>query len=415
MTAQSGQYLTAGGLAVFVLTYIGLGMGRLPGLRVDRTGVAIIGATLTVVVGALPAGQASAAIDFPTLALLFGMMIVAAYLRLSGFFDLAAVVAVRRATTPAGLLALVVVTAGVLSALFVNDVVCVVLTPVVLELTRRLRLSPVPYVIALAMAANVGSLATLTGNPQNMLVGGISGIPYNAFFVREGPIAAIGLVVVYVVVRRVYREALHAGERFAPLSMDAPVHPGLMTKTLVAVAVMIGAFAAGLPIAVVAMAGAAYSLLTRRVKPEKIYRQIDWRLLVMFAGLFVVVGGVEANPLAERAFAWAAGADLQQPAILTALVASLSNIVSNVPAVLMLKPLIPGFAHPSQGWLLAAMASTLAGNLTVVGSAANLIVVESARLGGVKVGYREYARTGIPVALVTLTAGVILLSLWPAA
>src|SRR5262249_4211306 len=165
-------------LATFVASYVGLGLGRVPGLRVDRTGVAIIGAAVMVVSGAVPWADAVVAVDAPTLVLLFGMMIVTAYLRLSGFFGLVMTWALRRARTPLALLAAVVVASGVLSAFFVNDVVCLVLAPVVLQATRELALPPVPYLVALATAANVGSVATLTGNPQNMLVGSFSGISY---------------------------------------------------------------------------------------------------------------------------------------------------------------------------------------------------------------------------------------------
>jgi Na+/H+ antiporter NhaD/arsenite permease-like protein len=231
-------------LIAFAGTYLGLALGRLPFFRVDRTGVAIIGGALVVVSGLLPWDRAVAAVDAHTLVLLFGMMIVAAYLRLSGFFRLVTYAAVRRAHTPVGLLGLIIVAAGVLSALFVNDVVCLVMAPIVLDLARRLRLPPVPYLVALATAANVGSVATLTGNPQNMLVGSFSGISYRAF--------------------------------------------------------LLVAFLASVPIALVAIGGAAYCLLTRRVNPDKVYREIDWGLLVLFTGLFVVIGGVEASGLAGQ-------------------------------------------------------------------------------------------------------------------
>jgi len=215
-------------LVVFAGTYLGLALGRLPIFRVDRTGVAIIGGAIIVVSGVVSWDRAVAAVDAHTLVLLFGMMIVAAYLRLSGFFRLVTYAAVRRAHTPAGLLALVIVAAGVLSALFVNDVVCLVMAPIVLDLARQLRLPPPPYLIALATAANVGSVATLTGNPQNMLVGSFSGIGYRTFLLREAPVAVIGLAIVFLVIWLAYRrrlpDALPAGDpedRFA-------VHHALM-------------------------------------------------------------------------------------------------------------------------------------------------------------------------------------------
>src|SRR5437763_11104625 len=175
-------------VAAFVASYVGLALGRVPGFRIDRTGVAIIGAAVMVASGAVPWADAVASVDAPTLVLLFGMMIVTAYLRLSGFFQLVMTLALRRARTPLALLATVVVASGVLSAFFVNDVVCLVLAPVVLEATRQLALPPVPYLLALAPAANVGSVATLTGNPQNMLVGSVSEISYPSFLARQAPL-----------------------------------------------------------------------------------------------------------------------------------------------------------------------------------------------------------------------------------
>ncbi len=400
-------------LAVFIGTYVGLGIGRLPPFRVDRTGVAIIGAAVMVVTGVIPWDAAVAAVDAHTLVLLFGMMIVAAYLRLSGFFRLVTELAVRRARTPVGLLGMIIVAAGGLSALFVNDVVCLVMAPVVVDVTRQLRLPPLPYLIALATAANVGSVATLTGNPQNMLIGSFSGIAYRTFLLREIPVAIIGLAVVFAVIRLRYRRELAASLELVGLRGRFPVHYPLMIKTLMVVLIMLVAFLSGVPIALVAIGGAAYTLLTRRIKPEKVYREIDWELLVLFSGLFVVIGGVEASGLAQELLAGVAAGNLYRPAVLTAVTAALSNLVSNVPAVLLFKPVIPTFGEPTRGWLLLAMASTLAGNLTILGSVANLIVVEEARAGGIVITFREYSTVGVPVALGTLLVGWLILTLVP--
>jgi Na+/H+ antiporter NhaD/arsenite permease-like protein len=359
-------------------TYLGLALGRLPFLRVDRTGVAIIGGALVVVSGLLPWDRAVAAVDAHTLVLLFGMMIVAAYLRLSGFFRLVTYAAVRRA-------------------------------PIVLDLARRLRLPPVPYLVALATAANVGSVATLTGNPQNMLVGSFSGISYRAFLLREAPVALIGLAIVFAVIWLAYRRRLPPALPTEAIAEPGVVHRALMIKTVAAVSVMLVAFLAGVPIALVAIGGAAYCLLTRRVNPDKVYREIDWGLLVLFTGLFVVIGGVEASGLAGQILDAAAAVGLSRPAVLTAVTAVLSNLVSNVPAVLLFKTVIPTFGEPARAWLLLAMASTLAGNLTILGSVANLIVVEQARGAGIRIGFLEYSRVGVPVTALTLLVGWLLL------
>jgi Na+/H+ antiporter NhaD/arsenite permease-like protein len=396
-------------LVAFAGTYLGLALGRLPLFRVDRTGVAIIGAAVVVVCGVVPWDRAVAAVDAHTLVLLFGMMIVAAYLRLSGFFRLVTYAAVRRARTPTGLLGLIIVAAGVLSALFVNDVVCLVMAPIVLDLAHRLRLPPVPYLIALATAANVGSVATLTGNPQNMLVGSFSGLSYRAFLLREAPIAVIGLALVFAVIWLAYRRHLPPTLPAEALDERVAVHQALMIKTVAAVSVMLVAFLAGVPIALVAIGGAAYCLLTRRVNPDKVYREIDWALLVLFTGLFVVIGGVEASGLAAQILDGAAAVGLYRPAVLTVVTAILSNLVSNVPAVLLFKTVIPTFGEPARAWLLLAMASTLAGNLTILGSVANLIVVEQARGAGIQIGFLEYSRVGVPVTALTLLVGWLFL------
>ena len=401
-------------LAAFVGTYLGLALGRLPGFRVDRTGVAIIGAAAMVVGGVMPWDRAVAAVDAHTLVLLFGMMIVAAYLRLSGFFHLVTHWAVRRARTPVGLLAILVAASGVLSALFVNDVICLVLAPVVIDVTRRLQLPPVPYLIALATAANVGSVATLTGNPQNMLVGSFSGIGYRAFLAREAPVALVGLAAVVAVVWLVHRRELGGRLHTAAPDPHFAVHYPLMVKTVAAVGVMLIAFLAGVPIALVAIAGAAATLLTRRVKPDKVYREIDWNLLVLFTGLFVVVAGLEAAGWTEELFRWAGALRLYRPAVLTVAAAVVSNLVSNVPAVLLFKSVIPSFGEPDRAWLILAMASTLAGNLTLLGSVANLIVVEAARAERIEVSFAAYLRVGVPLTVVTLALGWLILVLLPA-
>ncbi len=398
-------------LVAFAGTYLGLALGRLPFFRVDRTGVAIIGGAVVVVSGLLPWDRAVAAVDAHTLVLLFGMMIVAAYLRLSGFFRLVTYAAVRRAHTPVGLLALIIVAAGVLSALFVNDVVCLVMAPIVLDLVHRLRLPPVPYLIALATAANVGSVATLTGNPQNMLVGSFSGISYRAFLLREAPVAVIGLALVLAVIWLAYRRRLPPALPAEALEERGAVHHALLIKTMAAVSVMLVAFLAGVPIALVAIGGAAYCLLTRRVNPDKVYREIDWGLLVLFTGLFVVIGGLEASGLTGEILGWAGAVGLYRPAVLTMVTAVLSNLVSNVPAVLLFKAVIPTFGEPTRAWLLLAMASTLAGNLTILGSVANLIVVEQARGAGIQIGFLEYSKVGVPVTVATLLVGWLLLIL----
>jgi Na+/H+ antiporter NhaD/arsenite permease-like protein len=401
----------------FGLTYLGLALGRLPGLRTDRAGVALVGAAGVLACGLLSFEDAVRAVDFATIAVLLGMMVVA-FLRRAGFFARLAGLALGRVRGPRALLAVTMLLSGVLSTVLVNDVVCVALTPLVLHLTRRRGLDPRPHLVGLAIASNLGSAATLTGNPQNMIIGGLSGIPYLRFAAKLAPPAAIGLVVGYAVTLAAYRRTLLA----TPLVPDRPGtkpagngnggrvpdgrrHVTLLIKSLVVTLAAVGLFFAGFPMAVVAL-GAAAVLLLDRVNPQKVYADIDWGLLLMFAGLFVVVRAFEVQVLATSGVErWAAQADPVW--VISGLSAALSNLVSNVPAVLLFKPVIPAMPEASQetAWLALAVSSTFAGNLTVLGSVANLIVVEQARKEGVTISFGDYCRVGVPVTLLTLATG----------
>jgi Na+/H+ antiporter NhaD/arsenite permease-like protein len=393
---------------IFLGTYIVLAIGRLPGFRVDRTGAAIIGAALMIAFNVLSFQEAYAAIDYDTIILLFGMMIVVANLRLSGFFRAVAAWAVERAHRPVLMLAAIVAVSGVFSAVFVNDTMCLVLTPLVLEATAALRRNPVPFLLAVAMGANVGSVATITGNPQNMMIGSFSHIRYGDFAAALAPVAAIGLLLTVAAIVAAYWKEFRVEERVEIEKSRVRVNRLLMWKSLAVAAGMLGFFVTGWPVPKVALAAGALLLLTRRVKPQKVYHEMDWQLLVMFIGLFIVIAGVEKTALAANLFSFAARFGLGRTGVLSTAAAVLSNIVSNVPAVLMFKPLIPHLAHPRQAWLVLAMSSTLAGNLTVLGSVANLIVVERAR-HTVRIGFWEYFKVGAPLTLATIALGILFL------
>ena len=395
-------------VVIFLLTYVVLAIGRLPGFRVDRAGAAIIGATLMIASKSLTFPQAYAAIDYRTIILLFGMMIVVANLRVSGFFTLVSAWVVEHAHRPIVLLAAIVLVSGFFSAFFVNDTMCLVLTPLVLEITRRLGRNPVPYLLAVAMAANIGSVATITGNPQNMMIGSFSGIGYRAFAAALVPIAAAGLVALTALLAFIYRGEFRQESALAMEHRRVTVDRALLWKSLLVSAAMIVFFFMGWPVAQVALGAGALLLVTRRVGPETIYREIDWPLLVMFIGLFVVVAGIDRTALSRDLLAAAARFRLERTAVLSAGAAILSNIVSNVPAVLVFKPIVAHLPDPRHAWLVLAMSSTLAGNLTVLGSVANLIVIERARHEA-HISFWEYAKVGIPVTVVTLAIGVVLL------
>jgi Na+/H+ antiporter NhaD/arsenite permease-like protein len=392
---------------IFFLTYAVVAVGRAPGLRVDRTGAAIIGAILMIVTGAIGFDEAVQAVDFRTLVLLFGMMVLVAHLRLAGGFAALVRVVSARIVNPALLLVALVVTTGLLSALFVNDTICLVFTPIVLDIAETRHQRPLPYLLALATASNIGSVATMTGNPQNMLIGAESGISFRAFATALTPVALAGLVIDALVLWLAFRNDLHA-----PLPTDEPMPPGIpphgpmLVKSIVVAMGMLGAFLAGFAPAMVAASGAAVLLVTRRVSPKKIYASIDWDLLMLFAGLFVVVGAIERAGIDRRLFGLLAPLGLRTVAGLSATAAILGNAVSNVPAVMLFTKLVPQLPDPHRAWLALAMASTLAGNLTILGSIANLIVVEGARRRGYTVTFWEYARVGVPITIATLAFGV---------
>ncbi|WP_250846947.1 anion transporter [Aquisphaera insulae] len=393
---------------LFGLTYLGLAVGKIPGLRIDRAGIALVGATAMMAAGVLSLDEAAKAVDVDTIVLLFGMMVVVAYLRLAGFFALATDQIAGKLSGPYTLLATVIGISGVLSAFLVNDVVCVALTPLVLHLCERLGRPPIPYLVGLATAANVGSVATITGNPQNIIIGSLSHISYLRFAARLAPVAGIGLVLTFAVVALVYRRALEQSRDTSPpdeAGADPRVHRGLLIKSVTVTLGVVALFFSGAPIALVALGGAAVMMLDR-VRPEKVYRSVDWPLLVMFCGLFIVVHAFEVNVVRtwgiER---W--HALLESPVVMVSgLSVLLSNLVSNVPAVLLFRPLMDAMPEKELGWLALAMSSTLAGNLTVLGSVANLIVVENARRAGIELTFREYLKVGVPLTILTTLAGV---------
>ncbi len=379
-------------------------------MRVDRTGAAIIGASLMVACGAVTLGEAYAAIDYETVALLFGMMIVVANLRFSGFFALTAEWVVEHAHRPLTLLCGVVLVSGVLSAFFVNDTVCLALTPLVLGVTRQLRRNPLPYLLAVAMASNAGSVATITGNPQNMMIASFSHIGYAEFAAALAPVAAVSLVITAAVIAIVYRAEFLAPSNLVVKHEPARVNRALMLKSLAISAGMIGAFFAGWPAPKAALLAGAVLLVTRRIKPERVYREIDWSLLALFVGLFVVVGGIEQTPFPNALFASVTRFHLDRAIPMSVFSAALSNLVSNVPAVLVFHSFVSRLPHPTHAWLVLAMSSTLAGNLTILGSVANLIVVQRAR-PYVHIGFWEYAKTGVPITVLSIIAGVWMLGL----
>lgn len=396
--------------------------GRVPGLRMNRAAIALATASGLIVVGAITLGDALAAVDMGTITLLLSMMLIVAAIRLSGLFDLVAARLSGLAGYPKIFLAAIIAAAGVLSALFLNDTMCLVLGPVVAETSLRARRNPVPYLVATATAANVGSAATIIGNPQNMLIGARSGIPFVEFVARIGPPALIGLAVCWLVVVLVFpKEFNQVRESAAGWQSDArATSAGLMgavkldkalaLKSAIASAAMLAGFLAGLPVVIAALVPAAIMLASTKIDSEKLFAGVDFNLLVFFAGLFVITDATSRTV----AFAWLERSVLSgaaaSPWVFSAATTAVSNVVSNVPAVMVLSPLAAGAADPNSAWLILAMASTFAGNLTLLGSVANLIVAEGAAGRGARLGFLDYLKAGVPITLLTLAIGTAWLS-----
>jgi Na+/H+ antiporter NhaD/arsenite permease-like protein len=399
---------------IFLISYSVFAIGHLPGTKIDRPAMAVIGAVAMFAFGVLGPQEAIESINFTTIVLLFSMMLIIASLHLAGFFHTITHVVIEH-LHPTQLLPGVIFTSGLLSAFLVNDVVCLVMAPLVLNICKRMGVRPVPYLLALATASNIGSSATITGNPQNILIGSISGISYRDFVAHLGPVAVLGLFVDWALLHYIYlrRESVASASPAPMTSAMAPPSPALHPAwpIIVTCGVLVG-FLLGYPPALVAAIAGALLLIQRHHEPKAIYGDVDWSLLVLFLGLFLILGGAEQAGITRELLGLAERLNLSNSVIFAAVVTLLSNVASNVPAVMLLKGVIPQFHHPHTAWLLLAMSSTLAGNLTITGSVANIIVVERARAEA-RVSFLDYMKIGVPLTLLTLTIGLLWMKFVP--
>jgi Na+/H+ antiporter NhaD/arsenite permease-like protein len=401
-------------IAIFCLTYLLISGRQLKILPLNRPSAAMLGTVLMVAFGVLTPEQAYRAVDYDTLVLLLGMMLISAYLCLAGFFDWAADWILRRAKTPQALLIYLIFVSGILSALLVNDIICLMLTPLVVAVMVRGKLPLAPFLLALAMSANLGSVATLVGNPQNMIIGHLSGIPFLRFSAPLAPVALAGLVIQYVVLRLGFRRVLGQAVIHRPEAPPPSLDHRLLVLTLAVLGLVFVGFVAGLNLSWTAMAGGALVMVLAKRDTHQVLKLVDWNLLVFFAALFIVVEGLSKTGLPDQAYRQVQplfGSSAASQAWNFAWFAELgSNVFSNVPFVLVAGKWIGNFAQPELMWKVMALTTTFAGNLTIVGSVANIIVVESAR-GHVQLGFWDYARYGIPVTILTTVAGMLLLLL----
>ncbi len=407
--------MTAAALAIFALTYMLIAARELRFVPIGRPAGALLGAALMVIFGVLTPEQSFLAVDGSTILLLFSMMLLSAFLEDAGIFDRLARSTPGAGVSPGMLLVLTSVSSAVLSAFLVNDAVCVFLTPVVISTTRRARLSPGPYLIALATGANIGSAATLVGNPQNMIIGSMSGYGFADFMWRSLPAVAAALAVNILLLFVYFGRRLSGGSPSASSATSAPsavVCGDRRPLELLVLAGMAAGFFAGFHTAYTALAGVLILMISRRRNPAGIFARVDWTLLVFFASLFIVVAGLERTGLVEEA--WLSAAPLLGfgeaggLALFTVFTTLGSNLVSNVPMALLAGPHLESLGDPATGWVLLGFVTTIAGNLTLMGSVANIIVAERAR-DSYHLGYFEYLKFGAVSTILSLLAGVPLI------
>lgn len=399
---------------IFGITYVLISGRQLKILPLNRPAAALLGAVLMVSTGVMTPERAYSAVNYDTIVLLLAMMLVSAYLYLAHFFDWAADLVLKFSRTPQRLLLYLALTSGILSALLVNDTICLMLTPLIIAVIRRGKLPLLPYLIALATSANIGSVATLVGNPQNMIIGHFSHIPFAEFSRSLAPVAIVGLAIEFVILRFGFRNVLRQAV------IEREPHPipkldrGLFALVCAVFLTIFACFLAGLNLAWTALAGASLVMVLARRDTHEVLKLVDWHLLVFFAGLFVVVDGLSETGLPDAIYRHLQpifGSHVTAQAWnLTWFSVAGSNIFSNVPFVLVAGKWITRFADPNLMWKVLALATTFAGNLTIIGSVANMIVVESARKY-IQIGFWDYARFGIPITILTTAAGVLVLLL----
>lgn len=390
---------------IFLSTYIVIALGQPPLFRIDRAGAAIIGASLMILTGSISELDAFMAIDYKTIIILFGMMIVVANLRLSGFFNIVMGFIIKKIKNPKTFLKWLIFLSGILSAFFVNDTVCLMFTPFLLSLCENLKLNPKPFLIALCMSSNIGSVATLTGNPQNIIIGSAGRLSYSSFFLKMLPVSFLGFVILYAILLYFYGRDL-TQEISVETFFKVRYNRALTIKTLVVTSFVILFFMIGLPMELVALGAGCFLLVTRRIKPEKVYALIDFRLLVFFIGLFIIIKSLEFSYLSKNILESVGSLSISNLWFLTVFSSVLSNIVSNVPAVLIIKSFLNNGSEIH--WLILAMSSTLAGNLTILGSIANIIVIEGAS-NRVKITFWEYSKIGFFVTFLSVFLGTIVI------
>ena len=391
-------------VVIFALTYCGIAIGHVPGLRLNRTGIALLGAIAVMIVSRLPTQTVVGFVDWPTILLLFGFFVLSSQLRLTGFFDKIALGLAARLDNPKRFLfALMVVVAG-LSAFLNHDIVCFVFAPVVASALLRKGLNPVPFLIALAIASNIGAAATLVGNPQDMMIAQAAKLSFGPYLLWCITPVVLSLAAAYAIIWSLSRNGLAVDAGAAPVApVEArPFVRAHAIKGLVILAVVIALFFTSIPKELIALTAAGIHLASPKFKTEDLLVGVDWSILVLFVSLFVVTGAFQSTGYGDRAVASLArgGLDLQSPRVLAMATAVLSNLINNSAAALLLVKVV-NVTRPVTAYVLA-LANSLGGSLIVIGSVSNVIVVQQARELGITISFRAFARIGVPVTVASI-------------
>ncbi len=394
-------------IPIIIISLIGIAAGKIPYLKMNRATIAFTGSVLLIATGAITYKDALESINLNTIVLLFAMMVINANLKLSGFFHLAGRFITRKANSPQTLLAWIIVLSAFLSAIFLNDTIVLMMTPLVIEIVKVAGRNPVPYLIALAISANIGSAATFIGNPQNILIGSISGIPFFSHILKMIVPTILSLAAAWLLIIVIFKKEFEKTRFEIKSHSNVKYYKHLLHKCMISIAILAIGIAFGMPVTPVALAASAFLLITRRVNPEKVFHDVDFSILVFFSGLFIItyaLSGLEFYKILISKFSNYISDNIP---LLSSVSLLLSNIVSNVPAVMLLEPVVKQAARQDVMWTVLALSSTYAGNLTILGSVANLIVAETAGKEKINLSFMDFLKAGLPVTLITTAIGVI--------
>jgi Na+/H+ antiporter NhaD/arsenite permease-like protein len=405
-TASAGFHEKPVILAIFAITYLGIAAGRVPGLKLNRVGIALLGAIALMIFGDATTADVVSFVNWPTIFLLFGFFVISAQLRLSGFYDWVAGGISARLGNPARFLFILMVVTGGLSAFLNHDIVCYVFTPIAGAALLRRQINPVPFLIALAISSNIGAAATLVGNPQNMMISQVAHLDFGRYILWTCVPVAFAMAAAYAIIWKLSETKLQLALP-APGEFNQQTYPfnrAHTIKGLVILAMVIGLFFSPLPKEIIALAAAGIHLASTKFRTDDLLKLVDWPILVFFMGLFVVTGVFQSTGFGDQAMSWLAqgGFNLNAPVNLALVTAALSNLISNSPAVLLLLK-VADLSRPDAAYIMA-LANSFGGSLIILGSVSNIIVVQQARAMGIKISFRDFARLGIPVTLAALAA-----------